>query len=224
MQRNPICLLDKYCHIYKRIFIFEGKSSYNVDLPSCILYNSTPPKKKKLSEQTRCLQLFDWTEKCQNLVTAHGRVSIALVFWSQETWQFFVLRQCLSFLFRTNSEHGLLCLWLQDEHFSLMFSYVITDYKCKIFDKYRQWKESHYVKINQQLYRYNLKAYFGEPLTWHTLDDAVNKKNSLIVCLTLEYHFLSHLNKIQIWNLKEKSQSLFEFIEQMHLIEIMPLI
>lgn len=80
MQRNPICLLDKYCHIYKRIFIFEGKSPYNVDLPSCIPYNSTPPKKKKLSEQTRCLQLFDWTEKCQNLVTAHGRVSIARVF------------------------------------------------------------------------------------------------------------------------------------------------
>lgn len=79
-----------------------------------------------------------------------------------------------------------------------MFSYVITDYKCKILDKYRQWKESRYVKINQQLCRYNLKAYFGVPLKWHILDDAVNKKNSLFVCLTLEYHFLSHLNKIQI--------------------------
>lgn len=177
MQRNPICLLDKYCHIYKRIFIFEGKSPHNVDLPSCILYNSTPPKKK---ETVRANKMFTAVRLDRKMPeSCHGsrksQYSSGL-FEVGRLDSFFVLRQCLSFLFRTNSEHGLLCQWLQDEHFSFVFSYVITDYKCKILDKYRQWKESRYVKINQQLCRYNLKAYFGVPLKWHILDDAVNKK------------------------------------------------
>jgi hypothetical protein len=91
MQRRW-CLLDKYCHIYKRIFIFWGKSSHLVGLPSCIIRHC---QWRRLSEQTRCRTdvwlVKKMPESCRG--SEKSQCSSGL-FWSRETWHFFVLWQC----------------------------------------------------------------------------------------------------------------------------------
>lgn len=139
MERRHQCLLDKYCHIYKRIFILGGKSSHNIGLPSCILYVSRHHHKKKdqnCQNKHGVKQMLDWTKKCQNLVMAHARVSSAQVFLKSRDLTVFRScdNACLSCLQLKNSlGHRLLCKYLQDEQpfFSLsMFSHVTRDYRC----------------------------------------------------------------------------------------------
>ena len=94
MERRHQCLLDKYCHIYKRIFILGGKSSHNIGLPSCILYVSRHHHKKKdqnCQNKHGVKQMLDWTKNARILSWLTLESVLLRSFWSRETWQFFGL-------------------------------------------------------------------------------------------------------------------------------------